>query len=271
MYAEPAISQVGFPVADDSDAALLDRLGSGLRRLLGTEPASPAPPAQEFDGDVQAEPHRPSGHAAWLRQQSDGDPAMRRDYLQAAAAHPHLFREDDALLTGHVETVVRHFAQDGLTRRDYFQALATDPRLLLQKPATVIGNLEAVMDHYAADAAMRRDYLQAAVAQPVLFRAPPERIFATIEATADRLEAQGITRSDLLRRAVDPPRSFTQEPEAIRAPAVLETGPAPPDAPQAMPTALPAGQAAASSPLPSTRVVNPVLYVSYVPAQGRAR
>jgi hypothetical protein len=167
--------------------------------------------------------------------------------------------------------VVGHFAKDGLTRRDYFNAMAADQRLLLQKPATVIANVEARMDRYATDPVMRRDYLRAAVAQPALFRTRPESVFATIEAAANRLEAQGFTSSDLPRPAAEPPRFFRHGPEAVPVHAESETSPALPADPQAMPPAIPLGQTAATAPLPSAHVHNPVLYVSLVPAQGRER
>jgi hypothetical protein len=242
-------------VADESDQALLDRVATGISSLGGLEKSADARPAQ----------FRPAGAEAWVRQQYDANPDMWPDYLQAGIRHPHLFQNGTASVMLHVEPVVRHFARGGLTRSDYFKAVAADPQLLLQKPAEVIRNLETVMDHYAADSLMRSDYIQAAVDQPILFRTRPEAVFAAIEATVDRMESQGITRSDCLRQAVDRPRLFTQGPEAIWAPMTPETHPALPEAPSS-------GQAAASSPLPSTFVHNPALYVSYVgPAQGRAR
>ena len=179
-------------MSDGNDQALLDRLTSGIHAMQGLEEAAAARPEQ-----LQT-----TANAAWVRQQFDADPQMRRDYLQAAAAHPHLFRRDEAAIVSHVEAVVRHFAPDGLTRGDYFKAVAGDPALILQKPATVIGNLEAVMEHYAADRPMRSEYLQAAVAQPILLRTPPETVFASIEATADQLTAQGLTPA--LARRVPP-------------------------------------------------------------------
>ena len=245
----------GVSVADESEPALLGQVATGINSLGGLEVAVSARPAQ----------FQLAGNLAWARRQSEGNPAMRRDYLQAAARHPHVFQTDDATIVSHVETVVSHFAKDGLTRPDYFKAVAAEPGLLLQKPATVINNLEKVMDHYAADQLMRSDYLQAAVDQPILFRTPPENIIATIEAMADRLEAQGVTRIDCLRQAVDRSRLFTQGPEAIRRPTSPETSP--PASDVASPS-----QPPASSPLPSTAVQNPVLCVSYVdPAQGFTR
>lgn len=245
----------GISMADGSDPSLLDRLKNFIRSFQGQEQAAPA----------SEEQLRPSGHAAWVRQQFDADPTMGPDYMQAAVQHPHIFQSGDAAILIHVEPVVRHFAKDGLTRGEYFKAVAAEPRLLLQKPATVIRNLETVMDHYAADQLMRSDYVQAAVDQPILLRTRPEAVIANIDATADHLEAEGITRSDYLRRAVDKPRLLTQAPQAIRAQPTLETNPALPE--DASP-----GQVATASPLPSTQVQNPVLYVSYVaPAQAFAR
>jgi hypothetical protein len=261
VYVISAITQLGVLVSDDTHQTLLDRVATGIHGLEGLQESSPASPAH----------FQPAGHAAWVRRQFDADPIMGRDYLQAAARHPHLFRNDTAGIMSHVEAVVRHFAADGLTRQDYFKAVAADPVLLLQKPASVITNVEAVMDHYAADQLMRCDYLQAAVDQPILFRTSPAAVFANIEATVDRLEAQGFTRSDCLSRAVDRPRLFVHGPQPLRARTTPETGPIPLAAPQDTPTAQPPGQVADSSPLPSTCVQNPALYVSYVAGQGRAR
>jgi hypothetical protein len=161
-------------VSDEGDQALLDRVVTGLRDFVG-QPG-----------------HRQiKSNAEWARRQFETDAGKRRDYLQAAVQHSHLFQTDAAAILGHVEPVVAHFASDGLTREDYFRAVAAEPRLLLQKPATVINNLEAVMTHYDANLAMRREYLQSALAQPELFRTAPSQVFAAIEAEADRLEAQG--------------------------------------------------------------------------------
>src|SRR4051794_33226372 len=63
-----------FPVVDDRDAVLLDRPSSG-HATHG--------PDQEFDGDVQTEPPRPPGNAAWVQRQFAADPAMRSDYVLA--------------------------------------------------------------------------------------------------------------------------------------------------------------------------------------------
>jgi len=76
-------------MADDSDAALLDRVTSGLHAMEGLEEADPARPQQ-----LQT-----TTNAAWVRQQFDANPAMRQDYLQASAAHPHLFRDDETTLS----------------------------------------------------------------------------------------------------------------------------------------------------------------------------
>jgi hypothetical protein len=241
-------------VADDNDQALLDRVVTGLRDFVG-EPG-----------------HRQiKSNAEWVRQQLEADPAMRQEYLQAAAMHPDVFQNDEATVSN-VKAVVGHFARDGLTRSDYFKALAAEPLLLRQKPATIISNVEAVMDHYAADQPMRTEYLQAAVDQPILFRTRPEAVFAAIEATVDRMEAQGITRSNFRSQAAKPSLVSNRQPEAIKAQQHPTTAPALPTAEQAMPAAIPTGQAAAAGPLPSTFVHNPALYVSYVgPAQRRAR
>ena len=196
-----AITQVGGFVADENNPSLLDRVVTGLRDLVGQ------PGHRQIKSNVE-----------WVRQQFDADPAMRREYLQAAVRHPHIFRNDEAPIVSNVETVVGHFARDGLTRSDYFKAVAAEPQLLLQKPATVIRNLEAVMDHYAADQPMRREYLQAAARSAHPVPHAPEAVIASIEAAVDRLEAQGVTRSDILRQAAHRPRIVTQGPDAIRAP-----------------------------------------------------
>ena len=234
-------------MADGNDQSLLDRVVTGLRDFVG-QPG-----------------HRQiKSNAEWVRQQFEADPAMRREYLQAAVMHPDVFQNDEATVSN-VKAVVGHFARDGLTRSDYFKALAAEPLLLRQKPAALINNIEAVLDHYAADQPLRTEYLQAAVEQPVLFRTPPEAVFAAIEAAVDRLEAQGVTRSGILRQAANRPRIITQGPEAIHAPTTLETSTPLPNAPAN-------GQMAVSSQLPSTSVNNAALYVSYVaPAQGRSR
>jgi hypothetical protein len=247
VYAVSAIAQVGGFVADENDQTLLDRVVTGLRDFVG-QPG-----------------HRQiKSNAEWVRQQFEADPALRHEYLQAAVTHPDIF-QDDVAAVSNVKAVVGHFARDGLTRSDYFKALAAEPLLLRQKPAALINNIEAVLDHYAADQPMRTEFLQAAVEQPVLFRTPPQAVVASIEAAVDRLEAQGVTRSDLLRQADDRTRIAIQGPEALQARSTLATTPPLPDAP-------PTGQAAASSPLPSTFVHNPALYVSYVDsAQGPAR
>jgi hypothetical protein len=237
LYSGPAITQAGGSVPDGNDQALLDRIGSDLHRMEGLEQTVPATHAQ-----IQ-----PTQNLEWVNRQFEGDPAMRRDYLQAAAAHPHLFREGETAIVSHVEPVVRHFAADDLTRRDYFRAVAADPSLLRQKPAGVIDNLEAVMQHYDADSPMRKEYVQAAVNQPALLRTPPEAVFAMIEATVDQLTAQGQTRRDGLAASPLPSTSLPSS-----------TAPTP-------------VQVADSSPLPSPRVQNPVLYVSYVDAPSRAR
>ena len=242
-------------MSDENDQALLDRVATGISSLEGMEKSADARPAQ----------FRPAGAEAWVRSQYEANPAMWPDYLQAAIRQPHLFQNGTASVMSHVEPVVSHFARDGLTRPDYFKVVASEPQLLLQKPADVIRNLETVMDHYAADQLMRSDYVQAAVDQPILFRTRPEAVVATIEAAVDRLEAQGVTRSDILRQAAHRPRIFTQGPDALRVRTTLQTSPPLPDAPAT-------GPATASSPLPSTAVDKPVLYVSYVgPAQGHAR
>jgi hypothetical protein len=244
-------------MSEGSDHALLDRAASGIHGPEGPEQSSAPLPGQL----------QPAGSAEPLRHQFDAA-AIRRDYLQAAVAHPHLFREDDAALAAHVEAVVGHFAADGLTRADYFKALATDPRLLRQKPTSVIGNVEAVMDRYDATPALRRDYLRAAVQQPPLFRTPPAAVFATIEAAADRLEAQGVTSTDLQHRAAMPSGGLRQESEVITTGADPETTPA---SAAGTPPPIAPGHAATPSPLPSTCAQHPTLFVSYVPAQVRAR
>ena len=163
--------------------------------------------------------------------------------------------------------MVAHFAADGLTRSDYFKAVAAEPLLLRQKPAQIIRNIEAVMDHYAAERPMRTEYLQAAVEQPVLFRTPPTMVFASIEAAVDHLD---VTLSDRRSQAAPQPPVSHQEP--INAHPATAISPASPTAEQGMPSAIPTGQTADSSQVPTTSVRNPVLYVSYAaPAQRRGR
>jgi hypothetical protein len=243
-----AITQVGGFVADGNDPSLLDRVVAGLRDFVG------------HPGHRQIK-----SNAEWVRQQLEADPAMRREYLQAAAMHPDVFQNDEAPIVSNVESVVGHFARDGLTRNDYFKALDAEPLLLRQKPAVIISNVEAVMDHYAADQPMRTEYLQAAVEQPVLFRTPPQAVVAAIEAAVDRLEARGVTQSDILRQAANRPQLVTQGPELIRPRTTPETSPQLADASAT-------GQMAVSSQLPSTSVNNPALYVCYVGStQGHGR
>lgn len=241
---------------DGDDQALLDRMATGLKGMEGFEQATPA----------RSETLQTKTKAAWLRQQYTADPAMWRDYVQAAVRHPHLFQlNDSAAIALHVEPVVRHFAADGFTREAYFKAVAGEPTLLLQKPAVIIKNLETVMDHYAADQLMRTEYLQAAVDQPILFRHTPEQVIATVEAAVDQMEAQGVTRADCVRQAIERPRLFTKRAQAIWVRSIPANSPALPDT-------LATGQTAAVSPLPSTAVDKPVLCVSSVgPARGATR
>jgi hypothetical protein len=235
-------------MTDGNNPQLLDRLVGGLRDFVG----------QPGHRQIKT-------NAEWVRQQFDANPAMRREYLQAAVSYPQLFQNDEATIFSNVEAVVGHFARDGLTRSDYFKALDAEPLLLRQKPAALINNIDAVLDHYAADQQMRTDYLRAAADQPILFRTPSTMVFASIEAAVDHLEDEGITRSDYLRRAVDEPRLLTQAPQAIRARTTPESSPPLTDRAQT-------GQMAVSGQLPSTVVVNPALYMSYVaPAQARGR
>jgi hypothetical protein len=166
-------------VPQGSDQALITRVATGVGDFVGL--TSPGQRQQ-------------ATNAEWLLERYNADPAMWRDYLQAAARHPHLFQLNESpAIAGHIEPVVAHFAADGLTRQDYFRAVAAEPLLLRQKPDTVINNLETVMTHYAANLPMRREYLQSAIAQPELFGTQPSQVFAAVEAEADRLEGEGIS------------------------------------------------------------------------------
>src|ERR1017187_7640655 len=102
-------------MANDTDPALLDRVVTGLRDIVG-----------------QPGHRQTKSNAEWVRQQFDADPAMRRDYCQAAVMHPQLFQNDEGTIISNVEAVVGHFARDGLTRSEYFKALAAEPLLLRQ-------------------------------------------------------------------------------------------------------------------------------------------
>jgi hypothetical protein len=103
-------------ITDGNTPALLDRVVTGLRDFVG-QPG-----------------HRQiKSNAEWVRQQFDVNPAMQREYRQAAVMHPQLFQNEDATIVSNVETVVGHFASDGLTRSHYFKVLAAEPLLLRQK------------------------------------------------------------------------------------------------------------------------------------------
>jgi hypothetical protein len=94
-------------VADQDDPSLLDRITIGWNCWRGLAQTSAGEPPE----------YRPVGHDAWVQQQYQANPGMGRDYLQAAAMHPYLFRHDTAAIIAHVEPVVSHFAPDGLNSR----------------------------------------------------------------------------------------------------------------------------------------------------------
>jgi len=113
-------------VSDGSDQALLDRVATDVHSLEIVEESSAPRPAQ----------FRPTGHTAWVRQQLDADAALRRDYTQAAGAHPHLSHHDLAAIVSHVEPLVSHvadapFGRDAdQTRRSYAGPLRVLDRFL---------------------------------------------------------------------------------------------------------------------------------------------
>ena len=171
-------------MSDGNDPALLDHAVTGIHRLMGVPEAIAYPP-----GHLQTK-----RNAEWVRSQFDADPDMRREYLQAAVMHPHVFQNDEATIVSNVETVVGHFAADGLTRSDYFKVLAAEPLLLRQKPAAIISDVEsgpAVTT--TADQPMRTGISRRPSSSRSCSAARPRRFSPASRQEVDRSEAQGVT------------------------------------------------------------------------------
>ena len=116
-----------------------------------------------------------------------------------------------------VNTVVQHFAREGLTTRQYLQNILTAPLLLPLKPQTLIANIEAVASHFSSNGLTTNDYLKAAIKYPSLFAAKPSTIVGNIDAVARGFASADLTVRDYLRAALKQPSLFYRDPAAITA------------------------------------------------------
>ncbi len=156
-----------------------------------------------------------SGKVNTVVQHFAGDGLTLPAYIQAVSKHPKLLSGSPTTLIANIAGVVEHFAADGLTTRDYLRAALKQPQLFAQTPATVAKNIAGVAERLAPDGLTAAEYLHAALEKPSLFGVTAATVAGNVTGVVERFAADGLTTRDYLRATKKKPQLFYQSPATI--------------------------------------------------------